>query len=80
MSMTGLFYEVRLRGAVSTRVLSIFDEMDMQSDTILRGVVQDQAALHGLLDRIRDLGLELVDVRQLPNPNEPRPRPSADSP
>jgi hypothetical protein len=39
--------------------------MEMQSDTVVTGVVQDQAALHGLLERIRDLGLELLDVHQV---------------
>jgi hypothetical protein len=54
-----------LRGAVSRHALSVFDEMEMQSDTLVTGVVQDQAALHGLLERIRDLGLELLDVHQV---------------
>jgi hypothetical protein len=34
--------------------------------TVLYGPVQDQAALYGLLDRIQSLGLELVEIRQLP--------------
>ena len=38
------------------------------SETVLRGAVVDQAALHGVLELIRDLGLELLDVRQLPDP------------
>ena len=56
---------------MSSRDLVDFEEMDMRSETVLRGVVEDQAALHGLLERIRDLGVELVDVRQVPNPAEP---------
>jgi len=35
-------------------------------ETVLRGPVQDQSSLHGLLDRIQSLGLELVEIRQLP--------------
>jgi hypothetical protein len=35
-------------------------------ETVLYGPVQDQAALYGLLDRIQSLGLELVEIRQLP--------------
>jgi hypothetical protein len=60
-------YELRVRGAISGRALSMFEEMDIRSDTLLSGVVQDQAALHGLLERIRDLGLELVEVHQVPD-------------
>jgi hypothetical protein len=37
-------------------------------ETVLHGPVQDQAALYGLLDRIQALGLELVEVRRLPDP------------
>jgi hypothetical protein len=37
-------------------------------ETVLHGPVQDQAELYGLLDRIQALGLELVEVRRLPDP------------
>lgn len=63
--MAGATYELRVRGAVSTLALTVFEEMDMTSETILSGVVQDQAALHGLIERIRDLGLVLIDVHQV---------------
>ena len=46
-------------------------DAELQPDTLLSGVVRDQAALHVLLDRIRDLGLELIDVHQIP---EHKPR------
>lgn len=42
-------------------------------ETVLHGEITDQAALHGLLDRVADLGLELIEVRRLPEA-------SADSP
>ena len=58
-------YELRLRGVVSSLALSVFEEMNMRPDTVVSGVIEDQAALHGLLERIRDLGLELVDVHQI---------------
>lgn len=58
-------YELRLRGPLSTRTVDTFQEMDMRLDTILSCVVTDQAGLHGLLERIRDLGLELIDVHRI---------------
>jgi hypothetical protein len=59
-------YEVRVRGPASVRLLeSLCAEVDMQADTVLHGTIEDQAALHGLLDRIRDIGLEIVDIRQV---------------
>jgi hypothetical protein len=62
-------YEIRVKGRVSEQLLSAFDGMDasVQSvETVLRGPVLDQAALHGLLDRVQALGLELVEVRRVP--------------
>ena len=54
-------------------MLETFD--DMQSDvepveTILHGLVRDQAELHGLLHRLQSLGLELIQVRRLPEGNQ----------
>ena len=40
------------------------------AETVLRGEIEDQAALHGLLDRIRTLGLELIEIRQVRHPGE----------
>lgn len=39
-------------------------------ETVLRGPVRDQAALHGILEQIESLGLELVEVRRVENPRE----------
>ena len=77
-------YEVRLHGAASVRLVeSLCADVDMKADTILYGNVEDQAALHGLLARISDIGLEIVDVRQQsrshgPNLEDPGSRPRAD--
>ena len=67
-------YEVRLHGAASVRLIdSLCLEVDMEADTILHGTINDQAALHGLLERIRDIGLEIVDIRQVSHwPDTPR--------
>jgi hypothetical protein len=61
-------YEIRVRGRLSDTVLSSFEELDARlaaGETVLFGPVGDQAALHGLLDRVRALGLELLEVRRL---------------
>jgi hypothetical protein len=61
-------YEIRLKGRVGKSLLSRFDGFDAEvepAETILRGSVSDQAALHGVLGRIQGLGLELVGVRRL---------------
>jgi hypothetical protein len=61
-------YEIRLRGKLSDPVLESFEGMqavERPAETILRGPVADQAALHGLLDRAEAMGLELIGVRRL---------------
>jgi hypothetical protein len=61
-------YEIRIRGRISDAVLATFDglESDFEpAETVLHGVNLDQAALHGVLERVRTLGLELVEVRQI---------------
>ena len=59
-------YEIRLKGHLETRWAAWFDGLSLshESDgsTILRGLVVDQAALHGLLQKVRDVGLPLVSV------------------
>jgi hypothetical protein len=60
-------YEIHIKGTLSQEVLSSFEGMTatvQPAETILRGPALDQAALHGLLDRIQMLGLELVEVRR----------------
>jgi hypothetical protein len=43
---------------------------DGEGNTLLTGPVVDQAALHGLLDKARDLGLALLEVRRVPQVGE----------
>jgi hypothetical protein len=40
------------------------------ADTVLRGPIADQAQLHGLLERIQLLGLELIEIRRIPGSDE----------
>jgi hypothetical protein len=62
-------YEIRLQGHLDTRWAAWFDGLSLthQSDgtTVIRGPVTDQAALHGLLKRVGDLGLPLISVTQV---------------
>ena len=68
MPVSDTRYEIRIRGRVSSAVLDTFDmESDIEPvETILHGPVRDQAELHGLLRRLQALGLELIEVRRLP--------------
>jgi hypothetical protein len=61
-------YEIRIKGKVGDPLLASFGDLDASikpAETVLRGVIPDQAALHGLLDRIQSLGLELIEIRQV---------------
>jgi hypothetical protein len=63
------WYEIRLQGRLDPRWSVWFDGMTLEYDAIgttaLCGPVADQAALHGLLARVRDLGLPLVSVTRI---------------
>ena len=69
MPVDGGDYEIRIKGRLSDSLLAGFEGLTatvQPVETVLHGPVQDQAALHGLLDRIQSLGLELAEIRQLP--------------
>jgi hypothetical protein len=59
-------YEIRVRGHLDARWASQFEgltiTLEEDGDTLLTGPIIDQAALHGLLKKVRDLGLPLVSV------------------
>jgi hypothetical protein len=67
-SHEGGSYEIRLKGHLEPRWADWFDGLTLtqESDgtTVLRGSVVDQAALHGLLGKVRDLGLPLIAVNR----------------
>lgn len=65
------WYEIRLQGRLDRRWSARFEGMTMTTGdglTLLEGPVVDQAALHGLLHQLRDIGLPLVSVRQVRPP------------
>ena len=62
-------YEIRLKGHLDAKWADWFDGLTIaradNGETLLRGPVVDQAALHGVLRKLRDLGLPLVSVNQI---------------
>jgi hypothetical protein len=62
-------YEIRLKGHLNNRWANWFEGLTItledNGDTLLTGPVIDQAALHGLLKKVRDLGMSLVSVNQV---------------
>lgn len=69
MKVSESSYEIRIRGRVTRSLLDSFERMESELEpveTVLHGPVRDQAELHGLIDRIQALGLELIEVRRLP--------------
>jgi hypothetical protein len=59
-------YEIRVRGHLGSRWASWFDGMNLTAEddgtTVIQGPVVDQAALHGLLQNLRDLGITLLSL------------------
>ena len=60
-------YEIRIKGHLADRWADRFGGLTItledNGDTLLTGPVVDQAALHGLLRKVRDLGMPLISVR-----------------
>jgi len=66
---TPIIYEIRVEGHIGESWSSWFEGLSLRheenGETVLRGTIVDQAALHGILMRIRDLGLPLVSVNRI---------------
>ena len=66
------YYEIRLQGHLDERRLRRFEGLTAtllpNGETVLTGPITDQAALHGILGRIRDMGIPLLEVRCLESP------------
>lgn len=62
-------YEIRIRGRLEPRWTAWFDGLEStvaaDGTSVLRGPLVDQAALHGVLQRLRDLGIQLVSLSQV---------------
>jgi hypothetical protein len=65
---TPVFYEIRVEGHIGDSWSSWFEGLTIRreesGETVLSGPLVDEAALHGVLMRIRDLGLPLVEVKR----------------
>jgi hypothetical protein len=70
------WYEIRLKGHLDSRWAAWFDGLAItrgnDGTTVIHGPVADQAALHGLLQKTRDLGLPLISVNHA-DPSQPWP-------
>lgn len=75
-------YEVRVAGHLASRWSAWFDGLTIATGadgtTVIRGPVVDQAALHGLIQKLRDVGIPLISLTQLPStaPTEPPAHPT----
>ena len=62
-----VWYEIRVRGVLGGMLLGAFPDLRAQAqgtETVLTGLLADQAALYGLLAQLEALGLELLEVRR----------------
>jgi hypothetical protein len=68
---TAPHYEIRVKGHLTPRWAAWFDGLSLTADddgtTAIRGPVVDQAALHGLLQKLRDAGIALVSLTEIPD-------------
>jgi hypothetical protein len=68
MKTSPTWYEIRVEGGLTTQWVEWFDGLDItqqNNETLLTGPVADQAALYGLLKKVRDLGLPLISVNRV---------------
>lgn len=67
-------YEIRLRGHLDPAWSDWLGDLEVRcttdGETVVTGPVPDQAALHGILERVRDMGIELLQVRRLGLPGQ----------
>lgn len=66
-------YEIRVKGKLGKMWSDWFDDFEITANdekTLLTGYVTDQAALHGLLNKIRDVGLTLLSINRIGNREE----------
>lgn len=70
-----MVYEIKLKGHLGRQRMDWFEgltiKLDGNGNTLLTGTVIDQAALHGILKKVRDLGMPLLSLNSVePSPND----------
>jgi hypothetical protein len=77
-------YEIRIDGHLTSRWAAWFDGLTLthldDGTTLIDGVVVDQSALHGLLQKVRDLGLPLISVTPVEGTHGNTPPPNLTNP
>lgn len=76
-------YQICVRGRLTERLAAVLEGMALHAgavNTMFTGEVKDQSQLYGLLDRVRDLGLELISVQPQTEPVGNRREPGREMP
>lgn len=72
--------EIHLKGRINQQWSGWFDNLAIQhlnrNETVITGIVADQAALYGIISHLRDLGLELISVSSIESDQDPQERQS----
>ena len=67
-------YEIRVKGHLNSRWAAWFDGLNLtrkeDGTTVIHGQIVDEAALHGVLQKLRDIGVPLIALTQLPSEGE----------
>ena len=69
MAIPPCWYAIRIKGRLGPSALSAFPTMACETkggETVLTGLVEDRSALFGVLEQIEALGLDLLELRQIP--------------
>ena len=81
LAFTPSDYEICIEGRLGSQSVAWFEDMALSfneettpTQTIIRGYFVDQAALYGLISRVRDLGLTLISVKRLAEEGESEPQ------